>query len=66
MAKRLYRNDVSDITREKQSLAHQGRKHSIESRNKISQSLQKYWAGLPPTKPTNNNTTTTERVYGKM
>lgn len=66
MAKRLYRNDVSDITREKQSLAHQGRKHSIESRNKISQSLQKYWAGLG-TKPTtnSNNTSTTEKVYGK-
>ena len=64
MAKRIYRNDVSLETREKQSLAHQGRKHSVESRNKISQSLQKYWAGLP-TKPTNNNTTTTEKIYGK-
>ena len=26
--KRLYRNDVSAETREKQSIAHQGRKHS--------------------------------------
>ena len=26
--KRIYRNDVSQQTREKQSIAHQGRKHS--------------------------------------
>ena len=64
MAKRIYRNDVPLETREKQSLAHQNKKHSMETKNKISQSLQKYWAGLP-TKPTNNNTTTTEKIYGK-
>ena len=64
MAKRLYRNDVSFETKEKQRVAHQNKKHSIETKNKISQSLQKYWAGLP-TKPTNNNTTTTEKIYGE-
>lgn len=48
--KRVFRNDVSNITKEKQSLSHRGKTHSIETKNKISQSLQKYWAGLP-TKP---------------
>lgn len=65
MAKRLYRNDVSDITREKQSIAHQGRKHSSETRNKISKSLEKYWANLPCKPTTNNNQTTTQKIYGE-
>ena len=66
MAKRLYRNEVSNETKEKQRVAHQNKKHSIETKNKISQSLQKYWAGLP-TKPStnNNNQTTTEKIYGE-
>lgn len=65
MSKRLFRNDVSLATREKQSVAHKGRKHSIETRNKISQALCKHWSSLP-SKPTNNNTTsTTDTVYGK-
>ena len=29
--KRIYRNDVSQQTREKQSIAHQGRKHSNDT-----------------------------------
>ncbi len=29
--KRVYRNDVSPQTREKQSLAHQGRKHTNDT-----------------------------------
>lgn len=64
--KRVFRNDVSNITKEKQSLSHRGKTHSIETKNKISQSLQKYWAGLP-TKPStnNNNQTTTEKIYGE-
>lgn len=65
MSKRLFRNDVSPITREKQSVAHKGRKHSSATKNKISLSLQKYWSGLE-TKPTDNNTTsTTDTIYGK-
>lgn len=65
MAKRLYRNDVSDITKEKQSVAHRGRKHTNETKNKISKSLQDYWQKLPVKPTTNNNTSTIDRVYGK-
>lgn len=66
MAKRIFRNDVSFETREKQSIAHKGRKHSPETRNKISKSLENYWSKLP-SKPTttNNNKSTTEMIYGK-
>lgn len=61
--KRMYRNDVSDETKQKQSMAHKGKRHSETSKQKISQSLTKYWAtlGLKPT----NNTSTTEQIYGK-
>lgn len=61
--KRNYRNDVSDETRQKQSVAHIGKKLSQETKNKISQQMQKYWATLP-SKP-NNNTSTIEQIYGK-
>lgn len=62
--KRMYRNDVSDETKQKQSIAHKGKRHSESSKQKISQSLTKYWATLG-LKPTNNNTSTTEQIYGK-
>ena len=62
--KRMYRNDVSSITREKQSLAHQGRKHSNDTKQKISKSLCDYWAKLPM-KPINNNKASTTNIYGK-
>lgn len=45
--KRLYRNDVSAETREKQSIAHQGRKHSNGTKQRISKSMCDYWAKLP-------------------
>lgn len=64
MTKRLFRNDVSFETKQKQSLAHKNKKHSNTTREKISQSLQKYWASLPA-KPTNNNISKTEQIYGK-
>lgn len=57
--KRMYRNDVSVHTREKQSLAHQGRKHSNDTKQKISKAMCDYWASLPM-KPINNNTLTTD------
>lgn len=60
--KRIYRNDVSDETREKQSIAHQGRKHSNATKQKISKSLTDYWAKLP-FKPTNNNDNA--GIYGR-
>lgn len=62
--KRIYRNDVSDQTREKQSIAHQGRKHSNNTKQKISKAMCNYWAKLPM-KPINNNTSTTDTDYGK-
>lgn len=62
--KRMYRNDVSDETKQKQSMSHKGKRHSESSKQKISQSLTQYWATLGP-KPTNNNTSTTEQIYGK-
>ena len=45
--KRLYRNDVSAETREKQSVAHQGRRHSNDNKQKISKAMCDYWAKLP-------------------
>lgn len=62
--KRIYRNDVSDITRQKQSLAHQGRKLSNDTKRKISKSMTDYWAKLPMKPITDNNSSTTD-IYGK-
>lgn len=45
--KRLYRNDVSAVTREKQSQAHTGRKLTQDTKQKISKSMTDYWAKLP-------------------
>ena len=61
--KRIYRNDVSQQTREKQSIAHQGRKHSNDTKQKISKAMCDYWAKLPM-KPINNNDTSTTDTYG--
>lgn len=64
--KRLYRNDVSAETREKQSISHKGKKHSTETKRLISQKLQKYWSSLPSKPTTNNNTASAiELTYGK-
>ena len=62
--KRLYRNDVSAETREKQSVAHQGRKLSNDTKQRISKAMCDYWAKLPA-KPINNNETATIDIYGK-
>ena len=62
--KRIYRNDVSQQTREKQRIAHQGRKHSNNTKQKISKAMCDYWAKLPR-KPINNNDTSTTNTYGK-
>ena len=64
--RRIYRNDVSPQTREKQSLAHQGRKHSNDTKQKISKAMCDYWAKLPmkPINGNNNGTSTTD-IYGK-
>ena len=62
--KRIYRNDVSQQTREKQSIAHQGRKHSNDTKQKISKAMCDYRAKLPM-KPINNNDNSTTDTYGK-
>ena len=63
--KRIYRNDVSQLTRERQSIAHQGRKHSNDTKQKISKAMCDYWASLPMKPINNNNTSTTDTSYGK-
>lgn len=63
--KRIYRNDVSQLTREKQSIAHQGRKHSNDTKQKISKAMCDYWASLPMKPINNNNTSVTDTNYGK-
>ena len=60
----MYRNDVSDETRMKQSVAHTGRKHPNFVKQKISKSMCDYWAKLPM-KPINNNDTSNTDIYGK-
>lgn len=64
--KRIYRNDVSNMTKEKQSVAHRGKNHTNETKQKISKAMQDYWAKLP-TKPINNNnsTSTIGKIYGR-
>ena len=63
--KRIYRNDVSQLTREKQSIAHQGRKHSNDTKQKISKAMCDYWASLPMKPINNNNISATDTNYGK-
>lgn len=65
MAKRLYRNDVSAITKEKQAIAHRGKTHSDKTKRLISQKLQKYWSNLEYKPNSNDNQTVTEKVYGE-
>ena len=62
--KRLYRNDVSAETREKQSIAHTGRRHSNDTKQTISKAMCDYWAKLPM-KPINNNDSSNTDIYGK-
>jgi hypothetical protein len=62
--KRIYRNDVSNETRMKQSVAHQGYRHSNDTKQKISKAMCDYWAKLP-IKPISNNDTSTTDIYGK-
>ena len=48
----------------KQSVAHQGYRHSNDTKQKISKAMCDYWAKLPM-KPINNNYTSTTDIYGK-
>ena len=54
MAKRQWRNDMSQQQKDKISQANKGKTLSPETRRRISQSLEKYWSSLLP-KPTPSN-----------
>lgn len=53
--KRQYRNDMSDEQKQKISQKLTGRKLSSDTKRKISQSMEKYWASLPTKPITDNN-----------
>ena len=54
MAKRQWRNDMSQQQKDKISQANKGKTLSPDTRRRISQSLEKYWSSLLP-KPTTSN-----------
>ena len=54
MAKRQWRNDMSQQQKDKISQANKGKTLSPETRRRISQSLENYWSQLFP-KPTTSN-----------
>ena len=56
--KRQYRNDMPQQQRDKISQKLSGRKLSNDTKRKISQSMEKYWASLP-TKPITSTSGTT-------
>ena len=45
--KRIYRNDMTQAQKDKIAQANTGKVLSHETRRRISQSMVKYWAGLP-------------------
>ena len=45
--KRTYRNDMPQAQKDKIAQANTGKRLSPETRRRISQSMVKYWAGLP-------------------
>ena len=45
--KRIYRNDMTQAQKDKIAQANTGKVLSPETRRRISQSMVKYWAGLP-------------------
>ena len=58
--KRTYRNDMPQAQKDKIAQANTGKVLSPETRRRISQSMVKYWAGLPfkPVTPDTSGTTT--------
>ena len=57
--KRTYRNDMSQEQKDKIAQANTGKVLSPETRRRISQSMVKYWAGLPFKPDTSTGTTNT-------
>lgn len=58
MAKRQFRNDMSQSQRDKIAMANTGKKLSQQTKDKISKSMEKYWSRLPM-KPTTSTSGTT-------
>lgn len=58
--KRIYRNDMGQAQKDKIAAANTGKHHTPEIKRKISQSMCKYWAGLPfkPATDTGNTSET--------
>jgi len=44
---RIYRNDMTQAQKDKIAAANTGRRHSQQTKDRISRSMQQYWAGLP-------------------
>lgn len=58
MAKRQFRNDMSQSQRDKIAQANTGKKLSQQTKDRISKSMEKYWSRLPlkPTTSTSGGT----------
>ena len=61
--KRTYRNDMPQAQKDKIAQANTGKVLSPETRRRISQSMAKYWAGLP-FKPATSGATTPPPTTG--
>ena len=57
--KRIWRNDMQQDQRDKIAAANTGKHHTEATKQKISQSMAKYWAGLPFKPVTDTGATTT-------
>lgn len=44
---RIYRNDMTQAQKDKIAAANIGKHHSQQTKDRISRSMQQYWAGLP-------------------
>lgn len=58
--KRIWRNDMPQIQKDKIAAANKGRHHSPETKRKISQSMTRYWSRLPFKPITNTGNTLTD------
>ena len=61
MAKRVWRNDMPQTQKDKIAAANRGKHLSPDTRRKIAQAMEKYWASLPYKPVTASGTTTTSR-----
>ena len=56
---RIYRNDMTQAQKDKIAAANTGRRHSQQTKDRISRSMQQYWAGLPYKPNTDDDSTPT-------